>query len=84
MGTDLLERPDTDERIDVGEKDPAHIIRQAGGDGGAKLMEAMLNGTPVEALCGEIFVPSRDPENRPVCQPCKEERNRLQGKTDEE
>jgi len=25
-------------------------------------MEAMVNGTPVRALCGKVWVPSRDPK----------------------
>ncbi|MDR0849698.1 MAG: DUF3039 domain-containing protein [Propionibacteriaceae bacterium] len=37
-----------------------------------KLTEAMINGTPVVALCGKIWVPSRDPEKYPVCPECKE------------
>jgi hypothetical protein len=37
-----------------------------------KLMEAMVNGTPVVALCGKVWVPSRDPERFPVCPDCKE------------
>ena len=37
-----------------------------------KLMEAMVTGTPVTALCGKKWVPSRDPEKFPVCPTCKE------------
>ena len=37
-----------------------------------KLTEAMVMGTPVVALCGKIWVPSRDPEKYPVCPECKE------------
>lgn|SRR5690349_22520026 len=37
-----------------------------------KLMEAMVNGTPVIALCGKVWVPSRDPQKFPVCPDCKE------------
>ena len=37
-----------------------------------KLMEAMVNGTPVVALCGKVWVPSRNPERFPVCTTCKE------------
>ena len=37
-----------------------------------KLMEAMVNGTPVVALCGKVWVPSRNPEKFPVCPECKE------------
>ena len=37
-----------------------------------KLTEAMVMGTPVIALCGKVWVPSRDPEKFPVCPECKE------------
>ena len=37
-----------------------------------KLMEALVNGTPVRALCGKVWVPSRDPKKYPVCPECKE------------
>ena len=37
-----------------------------------KLADAMINGTPVGALCGKVWVPSRDPEKFPVCPMCKE------------
>lgn len=36
------------------------------------LTEAMINGTPCIALCGKVWVPSRDPERYPVCPECKE------------
>ena len=37
-----------------------------------KLMAAMVNGTPVVALCGKVWVPSRNPDKFPVCPECKE------------
>jgi Protein of unknown function (DUF3039) len=37
-----------------------------------KLTEAMVMGTPVVALCGKVWVPSRDPEKYPVCPECRE------------
>jgi hypothetical protein len=37
-----------------------------------KLVDAMVTGTPVIALCGKVWVPSRDPEKYPVCPECKE------------
>lgn len=37
-----------------------------------KVMEAMVMGTPVTALCGKVWVPSRDPQKYPVCPTCKE------------
>jgi hypothetical protein len=37
-----------------------------------KLTDAMVNGTPVIALCGKVWVPSRDPQKYPVCPECKQ------------
>ncbi|MEZ0068388.1 hypothetical protein ABIA32_004413 [Streptacidiphilus sp. MAP12-20] len=37
-----------------------------------KIMESALSGTPVVALCGKVWVPSRDPKKYPVCPLCKE------------
>jgi Protein of unknown function (DUF3039) len=37
-----------------------------------KLTEAMVEGTPVVALCGKVWVPSRDPQRFPVCPECKQ------------
>ena len=37
-----------------------------------KITEAMVLGTPVKALCGKVWVPSRDPSRFPVCPECKE------------
>lgn len=37
-----------------------------------KLTAAMVEGTPVVALCGKVWVPSRDPKRYPVCPECKE------------
>ena len=37
-----------------------------------KLTEAMVTGTPVIALCGKVWTPSRDPERFPVCAGCIE------------
>lgn len=37
-----------------------------------KLTDAMINGTPVVALCGKVWIPSRDPERFPMCPDCQE------------
>jgi len=37
-----------------------------------KLKKARLTGTPVVALCGKVWVPSRNPDKYPVCPECKE------------
>jgi hypothetical protein len=33
---------------------------------------AMINATPVKALCGKLWVPGRDPQKYPLCPTCKE------------
>lgn len=33
---------------------------------------AMISGTPVVAVCGKRWVPSRDPERFPVCPVCQQ------------
>ena len=37
-----------------------------------KLMAAMVDGVPVKALCGKMWVPTRDPDRFPICPNCKE------------
>jgi hypothetical protein len=38
----------------------------------SKIVDSMVTGTPVTALCGKVWVPSRDPKRYPVCPTCKE------------
>ena len=37
-----------------------------------KITDAAVFGTPLIALCGKVFVPSRDPKKYPVCPACRE------------
>jgi hypothetical protein len=62
-----------DEAIpETAEPKSAHIVKVAPGESAvAKVMEARIYGTPVEALCGFVWVPSRDPKTLPMCQECK-------------
>ncbi len=39
---------------------------------GPSVVEGIVNGTAVKALCGKIRVPSRDPKRYPLCPTCKE------------
>ena len=39
---------------------------------GSTVVEGMVEGTPVTALCGKVWVPGRDPKRYPVCPTCKE------------
>lgn len=36
-----------------------------------KIVESAVMGNAVVALCGKVWVPSRDPERFPVCPECK-------------
>jgi hypothetical protein len=45
-----------------------------------KLTEALVMGTPVQALCGKVWVPSRDPERYPVCPECKDRYEEMQAR----
>ncbi len=61
-----------EERTETGEPTAAHIVKvKRGENAAAVVLEARINGTPVEALCGFVWVPSRDPKQLPVCEECK-------------
>ena len=63
----------TDLRIDEGDHERfSHYVPKN------KLTEAMVMGTPVIALCGKVWVPSRNPDRYPVCPECKEIYQKLQ------
>lgn len=40
-------------------------------------MRGYLTGKPITALCGKVWVPSRDYQGLPVCEPCRDERDRI-------
>lgn len=44
----------------------SHYVRKE------KILESAVTGAPVKALCGKVWVPSRDPEKFPVCPECEE------------
>lgn len=39
---------------------------------GPSVVEGLVNGTAVRALCGKVWVPSRDPARYQLCPTCKE------------
>ena len=43
----------------------------------AHSMQAYVEGTPIRALCGKVWIPSRDPSRYPVCPTCAEIRESL-------
>jgi len=68
-GTKVL--PDSDVRPDLSTGDGdherfAHYVKKV------KMTESAVNGTPLVALCGKVWVPTRDPKKYPVCPECKE------------
>jgi hypothetical protein len=65
--------PLLDQELETAEPVVAHIVKtEPGESAAAKVMEARIYGTPLEALCGHVWVPSRDPKQVPMCQNCKE------------
>ncbi len=61
-----------EEVVEPGEPTQAHIVKvEPGESAAAKVLEARIYGTPVEALCGHVWVPSRDPKQLPLCEECK-------------
>jgi Protein of unknown function (DUF3039) len=65
--TTTITEESVDYRLDEGDHERfAHFVPRD------KMVEAMVEGTPVRALCGKLWVPSRDPQRFPVCPECKE------------
>ena len=65
--------PTTEMVPETGEPKRAHIVKTGDKeDAAAKVLEARIYGTPLEALCGHVWVPSRDPKQLPLCEKCKE------------
>jgi Protein of unknown function (DUF3039) len=64
--------PAIDPDLETGEPAAAHIVKtEPGESAAAKVLEARIYGTPIEALCGHVWVPSRDPKQLPLCEACK-------------
>lgn len=70
-GGDVLTEETTEERTDYryDAGDHERFSHYAPKD---KIMQAMVEGTPVRALCGKLWVPTRDPKRFPVCPVCKD------------
>jgi len=68
----------TDERTDAttddGDHDRfAHYVRKA------DIVRSNVEGVPVQALCGKVWIPNRDPDKYPVCPTCKELHSKIFG-----
>jgi hypothetical protein len=65
-GTAVLDRRLEEQPVEPGDHERfAHYVRKE------KVLESALTGEPVVALCGKVWVPSRDPKRFPVCHTCK-------------
>lgn len=71
MSTGSDVREDTRTRPDLSHGDGDHE-RFAHYVDKKKIVDSTVNGSPVTALCGKVWVPSRDPQRFPVCPECKE------------
>jgi hypothetical protein len=60
---------DLDTRLSTGDGDHDRFAHYVSKEDAAR---AYIEGTPVRALCGKFWVPSRDPEKYPICPECKE------------
>ena len=77
MATPMTLRPpattlETEHVLQTAKPDAAHIVKtDPGENAAAKVLEARIMGTPIEALCGYVWVPSKDPKQLPLCEDCK-------------
>lgn len=69
-GSTTLRNPETQVGGGNTEDRVAHIVHKD------EQMRGYVGGQPIRALCGKVWVPSRDPQGLPVCQACVEERDR--------
>lgn len=61
----VLER--IEEQVTPGDEERfAHYVRKD------RMVESSVYGKPVVALCGKIWIPSRNPDKYPVCPTCAE------------
>jgi hypothetical protein len=62
----VLEREAVAEQVEPGDHERfAHYVRKD------KILPSAVSGRAVVALCGKVWVPSRDPSRFPVCPACK-------------
>jgi hypothetical protein len=68
-GTTLEQEVESTPALSHGDGDHerfAHYVRKG------KIVESALTGGALRALCGKVWVPSRDPQKFPICPTCKE------------
>ena len=78
--TDLITSPvHADPKLDGDHERMSHIVLEGVKlsdeefvSAGPSVVEGIVNGTPVKALCGKVWIPGRDPKRYPICPTCKE------------
>jgi len=67
-GTDTLIKPNAVEaEADQGDHDRfSHYVKKD------EIVASSVEGTPLVALCGKVWIPSRDPKKYPICPECKD------------
>lgn len=56
---------------DDDEPEVSHIVKRE------DQLVGYISGRPIVALCGVVFVPTRDPERYPICPKCTEKLKQL-------
>jgi hypothetical protein len=67
-GTDVRQDADVRPDLSFGDGDHERFAHYVDKD---KIVDSAVTGTPVVALCGKVWVPSRDPKKFPVCPDCQ-------------
>ena len=67
-GSDVREDTRTRPDLSHGDGDHERFAHYVDKD---KIVDSAVTGTPVVALCGKVWVPSRDPKKFPVCPDCQ-------------
>ncbi|MFD0704431.1 DUF3039 domain-containing protein [Alloscardovia venturai] len=70
-GTSTLERTETATQEDTKLSDNSDSERYAHYVSREKMEQSRLTGKPVVALCGKVWIPTRNPDGYPVCPECK-------------
>lgn len=75
LGTDVITEDKVDPVLDDGGDHDrfSHYVKKSA------ILPSTVEGTPLEALCGKKWIPSRDPKRYPVCPECKEIYEKLKG-----
>lgn len=70
---EILKNNDVAERDDSGDHDLfSHYVNKE------DIVASALNRTPVRAVCGKVWTPSKSPEKLPICPECKDVYEQMQ------